>query len=282
MRVSEGDVSGGRPRGLGARTLMGALMLLSAGLLAPTLASAFEPIEGVWSPVSDPDVDILWQATGNPGEFHEKIINGPNYCTQDSSGFNVMAGLEKATVTGSGSDYSGTAPYFDNYSCAVTSTGQVIVHVFSTDPLALARCQARTGAPQFDANYQSTDSGTHCTYFTRDRAPLKPATFNQISSLPTQPPCTTAARAHGRRVHLRFHSPVNEPLLSVRVKLGRRTVFSYNYPARVPHGATLRLPPAGGTLTILLKTVSGRTFKKHRHYGPCMRRHHHHHHHHHH
>lgn len=270
--------------GLRARRLVTAMAVaVGAAVLAPGAAAAFEPIEGVWAHADDTSVRVLFHQT-SPGTFQSVAISGSTDCKTNGRGFAAKIGTQGVTLTGSGFDYSGTSNLVDSTTCEPTgATVQSLAHVFSTTPLTMNVCNGSTnGPPVVDANFQPASSSTHCQPYVFSSAPEPETTFEDITSLPAQPRCTTAARTRGRRIHLRFHAPANEPLLSVLVKLGARKVFSYKYPARVPRGAVLRLPPAGGTLTITIKTVTGKTFKKHRHYAPCLPRHHHHHHHHHH
>jgi hypothetical protein len=248
--------------------------VLATGLLAmaPSAASAFEPIEGVWQTTSDIAAEHLWQQTA-PGTFHQYVIQGTTTCQADANGFLNDINLAKGSVQGSGLDYSGTAPFYSFSDCSLIGDGQQVVHILSTDPsdFRMAQCSAQpgTGAPQYDANYRPTDPNTLCTEYRRIRPPEPPITsIDQIASL-SKAQCTRR-RA---KVRVGLTNPANEPLLSAVVKLGRRTVVDYEYPGPVPNVTKVRLPAKGGKLTVSVETTTHKSFSKTRRYHRCGSRH---------
>lgn len=250
--------------------------LLAGGIAASFLlvaapAGAFEPIEGVWQVEHEPVAEHLIQET-SPGQFMMRKINGKPECFEDTHGFlNAPVGDLISIFSGSGLDYTGFGFNADSITCEATGEQHPrIYRVVSTDPYVFAMCASSSGPPQYDANYQPTSTGTSCLREVRIRAPEPPATFELISSIPAEPKCTSRARAKGRKIKVPLHPQANEPLLSARIKLGRRTVLLYNYPGVVPPKTRIKLPAKGGRLEVALETTSKKAFKQSKRYKPCQ------------
>ena len=251
------------------------LGMLALGLL-PAGAVGFAPIEGVWEQTNPPHGLTLIQES-SPEHFQVRTIRGTVGCVPDENGFVSPVGVFDGEDIGSGLRYGGFDVIFSLTTCEPVGQGESVDTVTNTDPAnyrkAFCASEPGSGPPQFDSSFHPTVSTTHCSESIRIRPPETPATFASITSLPRVPACNAAARRRGRMIKLRLKNPLNEPLLSVIVKLGGVTVLTYSYPASVPPVTRIKLPAGPRTLTISMTTTSGKTFIKKRRYGPCRKRH---------
>jgi hypothetical protein len=245
------------------------LILALAGLGAfASSAAAFAPIEGVWEAPADPGSELLIQEV-SPEHFTTYVIRGGG-CTPDANGFIDPVGVLTSEVIGSGLFYSGVD--YAGAGCGGAASGSQIKQIVSTEPanyrMVVCDSQPGAGPPRYDASFRPTTGTTVCEEVVRVRPPEPPVTFAGIVTLHPPSPCSRAGR-RGRILRLKLRDAVNEPLLSAKVKIGSRPVLSYAYPAAVPSLTKVRLPAAGGTLTVVVTTTSGKSFKRRRHFGPC-------------
>jgi len=244
-----------------------ASLALSAVAAAP--ASAFEPIEGVWRTETSTAGEYLIQRSG-PGMFKMTTIRGNRHCLPDESGFRARV-TEQIDVRGAGFDYV-YDPVYRFPDCSVDGVGQGVIKVISTAPsYRHVFCAARpgTGPPQFDAAYQPTASNTVCRFSVRIRPPKPPVRPASIARVPKKPACTRAARRRGRIAPLRLLNPANEPVLSIRVRLGGRVIYSYDYPGKLRPRVKVRLPRRASRVAVVVRTTSNKRFTVARRYGAC-------------
>jgi hypothetical protein len=243
-------------------------VVTALSLAAP--AAAFEPIEGVWRTETSTAGEYLIQRSGT-GLFEMTTIKGNRHCEPDESGFRSLV-TERMGLRGAGLDYAWD-PVYRFGDCRVDGIGQGIVRVLSTDPRSYRHvlCGARpgTGAPQFDANYEPTASNTACRFAVRIRAPKAPVKARSLVRVRKAPRCTRRTRARGRVARLRLLNPVNEPVLSVRVRLGRRVLYSYDYPGKLRRLVKVRLPRRAARVRVIARTTSNKRFTVGRRYGRC-------------
>jgi len=268
-----------------ARAAIFALIASTALLvvaLAPPLAAAFAPIEGVWEVTRPPNALFLIQETG-PEHFQDRNIRGEVGCVVDANGFVNPVAILDGELIGSGLEYGGFRVSLSDETCAQIGTDPAVTKIFSTEPSSyrLRTCvNFEGGTPQYNTEFQPTGASTHCSEAVRVRPPEAPVTFAKITTLPPTPACTAAAGRRGRALKLKLSNPINEPLLSAIIKLGSKVVLNYQYPATVPALTKITLPAGKETLTIKVVTTSGKTFTRKRHYGACrpkrIHRHHHH------
>lgn len=258
---------GNMPRSMRLTVISLAVLALSAATAAP--ASAFEPIEGVWRTETSTAGEYLIQRSG-PGTFKMTTIRGNRHCLPDESGFRARV-TEQIDVRGAGFDYA-YDPVYRFPDCSVDGVGQGVIKVISTAPrYRHVFCGARpgTGPPQFDAAYQPTASNTVCRFSVRIRAPKPPVRPAALVRVPKRLACTRAARRRGRTMPLRLFDPANEPVLSIRVRLGGRTIYSYEYPGKLRRRVKVRLPRRPSRVTVVTRTTSNKRFTVARRYGAC-------------
>jgi hypothetical protein len=247
-----------------------AALALTAASAAP--ASAFEPIEGVWRTETSTAGEYLIQQA-SPGVFKMTTIRGNRHCMPDEKGFRARV-TEQVEIRGGGFDYAYN-PVYRFPDCSVDGIGEGIVRVVSTSPTYRhVVCGARpgTGAPQFDAAYQPTASNTVCRFAVRIRPPKPPVRAASLARVPRKLACTPAARRRGRIAPLRLLNPANEPVLSILVKLGGRTLYRYEYPGKLRGRLKLHLPRRTSRLTVAVRTTSDKRFVVARKYGSCQPR----------
>lgn len=244
-----------------------ASLALSAVAAAP--ASAFEPIEGVWRTETSTAGEYLIQRSG-PGTFKMTTIRGNRHCLPDESGFRARV-TEQVDVRGAGFDYF-YDPVYRFPDCSVDGVGQGVIKVIGTVPrYRHVICGARpgTGPPQFDAAYRPTASNTVCRFSVRIRPPKPPVRSASVARVPKRLACTRVARRRGRIAPLRLLDPANEPVLSIRVKLGGRTIYSYDYPGKLRRRVKVRLPRRASRVAVVARTTSNKRFTVARRYGVC-------------
>jgi len=251
------------------RLIAACVIALALTALPAAPASAFEPIEGVWRTETSTAGEYLIQRAG-PGVFAMTTISGNRHCRPDESGFRARV-TERMEVRGSGLDYA-FDPVYRFLDCSIDGTGQGIVRVVSTAPsYRHVLCSARpgTGAPQFDAEYRPTAANTVCRFAVRIRPPKRPVSPASIARIPRKVACTRGARVRGRVVPLRLINPTNEPVLSIRVRLGGRLLYRYDYPGQLRRAVRPRLPRSASRLTVVVRTTSNKSFSIARKYGSC-------------
>lgn len=235
-------------------------------------ASAFEPIEGVWRTETSTAGEYLIQRTA-PGVFEMTTIRGNRHCSPDESGFRARV-TEQMEIRGAGLDYA-FDPVYRFPDCRIDGIGQGIVRVLSTAPrYRHVLCGARpgTGPPQFDAEYRPTAANTACRFAVRIRAPRRPVTARSFARIPAKVRCTPRARARGRFAKLRLVDQANEPVLSIRVRLGARVLYRYDYPGKLRRVLRLRLPRRAARVAVVVRTTSNKRFDLARRYGACLPR----------
>lgn len=240
---------------------------LAAVAAAP--ATAFEPIEGVWRTETSTSAEYLIQES-EPGVLTMTTIHGNRHCMPDESGFRALLG-EEIEVRGSGLDYVFDPVYRFNSTCAIDTIGQGVARVISTDPQSYRHvlCSSRTGPPQYDDEYRPTAAGTVCRFAVRIREPEEPVTLGAIAKVPRAPRCTKARRARGRTAKLRLRNYANEPVLTLQVRLGKRTLYRYEYPGPLKRRVKLRLPKRASRVTVVVETTSNKSFERTRRYRAC-------------
>ena len=251
------------------RSTVAFLASLVLTMVAAAPAAAFEPIEGVWRTETSTAGEYLIQRSG-PGMFKMTTIRGNRHCLPDESGFRSLV-TEQIDVRGAGFDYA-YDPQYRLPDCTLTGVGQGVIKVISTAPsYRHVFCAARpgTGPPQFDAAFRPTASNTVCRFSVRIRAPKPPVRPASLARVPRRLPCTRAARRRGRTAPLRLLSPANEPVLSIRVRLGGRTIYSYDYPGKLRPRLKLHLPRRRSRLAVVVRTTSNKRFVVARRYGAC-------------
>lgn len=258
----------GRPRVTPVKRTVLLALVVAFALAAP--AAAFEPIEGVWRTETSTAGEYLIQQSA-PGVFRMTTIKGNRHCEPDESGFRALV-AERMLLRGSGLDYT-WSPVYRFGDCSVDGIGQGIVRVLSTekDSYRHVLCGARpgTGAPQFDAEYRPTADNTACRFAVRIRAPRRPVKARSLVRVRKAPRCTRRTRARGRVARLRLLNPANEPVLSIRVRLGRRVLYSYDYPGKLRRLVKVRLPRRAARVRVIARTTSNKRFAVTRRYGRC-------------
>lgn len=259
----------GRSRGRG----LVVACLLTLFVLPPAAAAAFEPIEGVWRAETSTRGEYLIQRSG-PGVLKMTTIHGNRHCRPDESGFRSRV-TEQVELRGGGLDYVFDPVYRFTTDCRIDGVGQGIARVLSAGPqYRHVLCSARpgTGPPQFDAEYRPTAANTVCRFAVRIRAPKRPVRARAIARVPGKVACTSRARVRGRVALLRLVNQANEPVLSIRVRVGGRVVYRYEYPGKLRPRLRLRLPSRAARVTVAIRTTSEKRFQVAQRYGACLPR----------
>jgi hypothetical protein len=253
-------------------TVVASLAAFAVMAVSAAPVSAFEPIEGVWRTETSTEGEYLIQRSG-PGTFKMTTIRGNDHCLPDESGFRARV-TEQMELRGSGFEYV-YDPVYRFPDCSIDGIGQGIARIVSTAPrYRHVLCGARpgTGPPQFDAEYRPTDSDTACRFAVRIRPPVRPVRPASVVRVPRKPACTRRARLRGRVAPLRLLDPANEPVLSIRVKLGRKVLYRYDYPGKLRRRVRVRLPRRQSRVSVLVRTTSNKRFDVARRYGACLPR----------
>jgi hypothetical protein len=261
---------------------------VALGAIAPLLAlaqpaAAFEPIEGVWQTTTSIFGEFNIQQSG-PNRFGIYTIKGDapgSPCRVDENNFirPVVREGRDDFLSGSGLMYTGRGNLWsvDAFLGTCTRLGDVPAQadVLSTDPTNYRARYCVRGrldeAPLFDPSGQPA-AGTLCTIYVRVREPLPQVErAAQVLRLPRLRTSGRTCRRTSRVATLRIANPVNEPLISLTVRVGRRVVEQLGYPVTASR-LRLRLPRGRFTLTVAFETATRSELSTSRRYRACSGR----------
>ena len=255
-----------------SRRLYVATAAVIGSFATPAPAVAFEPIEGVWrSEGSSGSVTLVQQKA--PGVFRSVIIQGHRDCVGDDRGFVNQVGRE-IEMRGGGLDYQAAVVWVAE-DCTPGGTGLSVYRVISAEPgnyrLRVCAAEPGTGAPQIDAAYNATSPTTRCTTSIRVHEPRPPVTLSSFVAVPRAPRCTRQTRRRGRSIQIRLSNQTNEPVFEIKVRIGRRVVYRYDYPGTLAPSVRVRVPKRPSQLSIAIKTTSNKSFTRTQQFSRCGR-----------
>jgi len=249
-------------------------------LVATAPAGAFEPIEGVWQTTTSIHGKFLFQQSG-PNRFGSYTIEGDppdSPCRGDENNFirPVIGNGRDDFLFGSGLRYTGRSSLWEVDSwlgtCSYLGDTAAQADILSTDPAdyRLRYCARGRldGAPLFDSSGQPA-AGTNCTIYVRVGDPLP--SIERAAQVVRVPQLATTGRSCRRRSRVAtigITRPVNEPLISLTVTVGRRVTKQLGYPISASR-LRLRLPRRRFTLSVAFETATQKQLTATRRYRAC-------------
>lgn len=243
--------------------LVAAVVLVGGLVAGASPAAAAEPIEGSWFYDGG---EILIERTGD-GVARGTIVRPTRLaqCTHP-------AGEQIWALSGTGTTYVGTHQWFRTLGCTPNPGGQAtwVVGGAEGTQQTLRLCTRSPdvgGPPALGPTGLPLDAHTRCHELRRARPALPAPTFGGV--IVTPPRRTTSGCRTRRFVRVRVHSPEQDPLASVVVRVARGRT-------RTIEGSALRralvvrgLSKRRVRVSFVATTASGRVLKGQRVYRAC-------------